>query len=97
MDIYLKKFGVTLTSREDGNEALKAFQPSLKKAKDNEKILISFEGINTFSPSWGAEFLIPLYNRYKERLVLKNSENLSVQETVKLLEKIDNFIFSKQR
>ena len=88
MTIFLKKFGTTLNSRQFGRESFAAFESSLKNVKDDEKIIVDFEGVITFTPSWGDEFLGPLFGRFGERLVLKNTENLSVQATLKLLKKI---------
>lgn len=88
MNIELKKFGTTLTSRQSGKEALAAFQPALKSVPLKENIAIDFTGVVTFSPSWGDEFITPLYERYKDRLILKNTSNSSVQATLKLLENI---------
>jgi len=53
MIIILKKFGTTLNSRQFGREVLAAFKPSLKDIKDDEKVIIDFEGVMTFTPSWG--------------------------------------------
>ena len=53
MIIFLRKFGTTLNSRQFGREALAAFKPSLKDIKDDEKVIIDFEGVMTFTPSWG--------------------------------------------
>ena len=94
MIIILKKFGTTLNSRQFGREAFAAFKPSLKDIKDDEKVIIDFEGVMTFTPSWGDEFLSPLLDMFQGRLVLKNTDNLSVKATLKLLEKIHkvNFI-----
>jgi hypothetical protein len=85
MTIFLKKFGTTLNGRQFGKESFAAFDPSLRDVKDDEKIIIDFEGVVTFTPSWGDEFLEPLFRRFGERLVLKNTENPSVQATLKLL------------
>lgn len=90
MTIFLKKFGTTLIGRQDGRESYSAFLPTLKKVKKNEIVEIDFFGVATFTPSWGDEFLSPLLNKFKNRLVLKNTENLSVQATLKLLERIHN-------
>lgn len=87
MVIELKKFGTTLISRQTGREAFLALQPILKDIKESESIEIDFEGVLTFSPSWGDEFLTPLLNAYGERLILKNTSNLSVQATLEMLEK----------
>jgi len=88
MIIFLKKFGTTLNSRHLGREALAAFKPSLKDVEQGEEVVVDFEGVITFTPSWGDEFLNPLVSKFGKRLALKNTENLSVQATLKLLEKI---------
>ena len=88
MTIFLKKFGTTLNSRQFGRESFAAFESSLRDVKDDEKIIVDFEGVITFTPSWGDEFLGPLFSKFGERLVLKNTENPSVRATLNLLEKI---------
>ena len=88
MTIFLRKFGTTLNGRQFGRESFAAFEPSFRDVKDDEEIVVDFEGVITFTPSWGDEFLGPLFNRFGKRLVLKNTENLSVQATLKLLGKI---------
>lgn len=88
MTIFLRKFGTTLNSRQFGKESFAAFESSLRNIKSDEKIIVDFEGVVTFTPSWGDEFLDPLFDRFGERLVLKNTENPSVRATLKLLEKI---------
>ena len=97
MIIQLKKFGTTLISRQTGKEALAAFEPVLREADENEKITVDFSGVVTFTPSWGDEFLTPLQKRYGKNLTLKNTENLSVQATLQLLEEInkENFEIEK--
>ncbi|PIU15209.1 hypothetical protein COT20_02000 [bacterium (Candidatus Gribaldobacteria) CG08_land_8_20_14_0_20_39_15] len=87
MIIELKKFGTTLISRQTGREAFSALQPFLKDVKEKETVEVNFGGVLTFSPSWGDEFLTPLLNIYGERLILRNTSNLSVQATLDILEK----------
>lgn len=87
MIIELKKFGTTLISRQAGREAYSALQSLLKNAASGENIEINFEGVLTFSPSWGDEVLSPLLNTYGKKLVLKNTNNPSVQATLEILEK----------
>ena len=89
MRIELKKFGTTLTSRQAGSEASKALQPTLHEIRDDENIEVDFDGVLTFSPSWGDEFLSPLLNEFGDRLQLLTSDNLSVKTTVELLEQIN--------
>jgi len=89
MIIILQKFGTTLISRQTGREAFSAFKPSLNNVSNDENIEIDFEGVITFSPSWGDEFLTPLLKEYGDRLTLKNTQNLSVKATIELLEQIN--------
>lgn len=95
MIINLKKFGTTLTSRQTGKEAFAAFKPHLIDVKQNEDVEIDFSGVITFSPSWGDEFLRPLFENYKEKLILRNTENPSVQATLEILEKIGQMKFNQ--
>ena len=88
MIIYLRKFGTTLTSRQAGREALAAFRSSLEGVGEAEIVEVDFEGVITFSPSWGDEFLTFLRERFGNRLVLLNTENPSVMATLELLEEV---------
>jgi len=95
MIIELKKFGTTLISRQTGREASAALQPLLREVKEGETIEVDFVGVLTFSPSWGDEFLTPLLNTYGDRLILKNTSNLSVMATLEILEQSTNKKFKK--
>jgi len=88
MKIYLKKFGTTLLSRSAGKEAYLAFLPTLGDVKPDETVEVDFEGVMTFSPSWGAEFFDPLRKKFPNRVVFINTENPSVKATLELLEEI---------
>ena len=94
MRIELKKFGTTLISRQNGREAFAALQSQLTALNQDENLELDFEGVITFSPSWGDEFLSPLVRRYNSRLVLMNTRNPSVKATLELLEKINRIFFS---
>lgn len=96
MIIELKKFGTTLTSREEGREALAAFRPSLSGIRDNEPVEVVFTGVNTFSPSWGDEFLAPLIKQFGSQLILVDTSNLSVGATLDMIEKIHNVKFNRK-
>lgn len=89
MIIALRKFGDTLTSRQLGKEAFNAFSSSLNNVSEDEIVEIDFDGVITFSPSWGDEFLTPLLDRFGERVVLVNSSNPSVKATLELLDKLE--------
>lgn len=88
MIIALHKFGTTLISRQSGREAFAAFLPVLREAKDGEKILVDFDGVITFTPSWGDEFLRPLREMFPDRVTLKHTENASVVATLQMLERV---------
>lgn len=94
MKIELKKFGTTLTSRQLGKEAYSAFKPNLPEIKEEEQVEVDFSGVDTFSPSWGDEFLTPLQDKFGDKLVLINTkDNLSVKVTLELLETLEGKYF----
>ena len=94
MTIELKKFGTTLTSRDGGKEAYNAIQPSLVNLEESEELILDFNGVDTFSPSWGDEFLTNLFNKYKDKLVLVNTTNPSVKATLEMLSEIKDIQFN---
>ncbi len=96
MLIELKKFGTTLISRQSGKEAFSAIQSMLVNIPPDESIEISFDGVITFSPSWGDEFLTPMLNKFSDRLILLSTSNPSVKITVKLLEEINKHSFKSR-
>jgi len=63
----------------------------LAQIKNNETLEISFEGVITFSPSWGDEVITALKQKFGDRLILQSTNNPSVLETVELLESIHHF------
>ncbi len=89
MRIELKKFGTTLISRQSGKEAFSALQPMIVNIPSDEILEISFDGVITFSPSWGDEFLTPLLHKFKDLIVLLPTNNPSVSITIKILEEIN--------
>ncbi len=96
MLIELKKFGNLLTSRQLGKESLAAILPQLPKS-NNEKIVIDFFDVTTFSPSWGDEFLSPLQQKYQNNLFLKNTNNPSVKATIEILEETNQVKFQVEQ
>jgi len=93
MKIFLEKFGTTLISRQTGREAFAALQPQLDGLEEGEVLEIDFDGVITFSPSWGDEFLSPLAKKYGARLMLMNTTNPSVKATLELLAEINEIPF----
>lgn len=88
MKISLKKFGTTLTSRDQGKEAYSAYLPVLRELKQNESIEVDFEGVKVFTPSWADEFLTKLKEDYPSQISYINTANPSVKATLELLEQI---------
>ena len=82
-----------LTSRQSGREACAAFGHALESLTESEVIEIDFEGVTTFSPSWGDEFIGNLLDTHGSRLILRNTKNPSVQATLRLLEQIHKYKF----
>lgn len=95
MTINIAKFGTVLISRQAGKEAYAAFLPSLASLSHEEDILVDFDGVSSFSPSWGDEFLTPLQRQFGDRLILKNITNPSVSLTIVTLEGINGSKFKK--
>ena len=97
MKIELKKFGTTLSSRPAGEDARKAIAGSIKQLDPDEVLVVDFEGVLSFSPSWGDEFLTPLLEDLGDRLLLEGTNsNLSVKATLDLLEEISGQAFIRQ-
>jgi hypothetical protein len=97
MLIQLKNFGTTLTSRQLGKEAFSGFAPNLDNVLEGEVVMVDFEGVDTFSPSWGDEFLTQMYNRFKKKLLLKNTKNPSVLATINILEETNEIKFEIEK
>ena len=89
----MTKFGTVFTSRQAGKEAYSAFLPTLTNLDEDEDVLVDFEEVITFSPSWGDEFLTPLQRKFGNRLTLKNTSNPSVALTISTLERINGAKF----
>jgi hypothetical protein len=94
MNLELKKFGTTLTSRDSGREAYKVIESTLSNLSPTEEITIDFDGVNTFSPSWGDEFIVTLIKSIPNKVILLNTQNKSVVETFKLLSEINKIEFN---
>lgn len=95
MQIELKKFGTILTSRQAGREALAAFQPTLTEGKNAPRVEVDFDGVTTFTPSWGDEFLRPLHEIFGKRLFMKATDNPSVKLSLEILEEANHITFQK--
>lgn len=82
----MKKFGELLISRPAGREAyLAASAYILPKDPIQEEIILDFDGVKVFAPSWGDEFITKLIEQYPNRVVFENTQNPSVQATLEIL------------
>lgn len=86
MKVELKKFGEILTSRPSGHDAglsIKAYF----KPEPGDRIELDFSGILSIGPGWLDEVLTLLRDEYgKERVVCLPNENISVIESLKIIE-----------
>ncbi len=83
--IELKKFGEILISLPAGREAYLAMQAYiLKDVKKGDLIEIDFSGVKVLAPSWADEVITNILASYKN-VKLLNTENSSVQATLKIL------------
>ena len=74
-----------LISRQNGREAFAVLKPQISAIQKSGDLELELEGVITFSPSWGDEFITPLFKQFGERLSLLNTENPSVKATLELL------------
>ena len=72
-------------SRPAGRDAALALQSQLTDISSGESLEIDFAGVNAFAPSWGDEFLRPLFEKYPGRVTLLNTTNPSVKATLEIL------------
>ncbi len=87
MRIEIKKFGDSLISRPAGREAFLALEAfNIRNVPLTEPIEIDFEGVKVLAPSWADEVVTKLAQTFAH-VTLLNTENLSVQATLKTLRK----------
>ncbi len=88
MKIDVKKFGgEILTSRPNGHDAGLAIKAYFKP-EPGDRIELDFSGVLAVGPSWLDEVLTILRNEYGvERVICLPSDNESVIESLKVIEK----------
>ena len=91
MVIQIKKFGKMLISRPAGKEAAAIILSSFKPSSDREPIDLDFTGVEVIAPSWLDEVLTALRDRYGKRVGCLASDNLSRQESLKVIDSLDDF------
>lgn len=82
-EIKLKQFGQMLLSRPAGKEAwLGALAYTLPK--NDDKIIVDFDGVLVLSPSWADEFLTNLKEKYSDVEYI-NTSNASVKASLAII------------
>ncbi len=81
--VKLKQFGVMLLSRPAGREAWLAAQ-AYSLPKNNDKIVVDFDGVLVLSPSWADEFLTKLKEKYT-KVEYQNTNNASVKASLEII------------
>jgi len=84
MVVSVKNFGDILMSRPAGREAfLLAKAYVFREIKENDDIILDFDGIKVLAPSWADEFILGIKSAYSNNVQYKNTENPSVQASLK--------------
>ena len=84
MIIAMNNFGDILMSRPAGREAfLMAKAYVFKAIKENDDIILDFDGIKVLAPSWADEFITGIKSEYSNSLQYVNTENPSVKASLK--------------
>ena len=84
MVINMGNFGDILMSRPAGREAfLMAKAYVFKEIKENDDIILDFNGIKVLAPSWADEFLSGIKSEYPNNVQYVNTENPSVKASLK--------------
>jgi len=84
MIIAINNFGDILLSRPAGREAfLMAKAYVFNEIKENDDIILDFDGIKVLAPSWADEFISGIKKEYSNKIQYVNTENPSVKATLK--------------
>ena len=76
-----------LLSRPSGKEDAAIMLSSFKPKTKEELIELDFTGVQVVAPAWLDEVLTSLKEAYGERVVCLASDNLSLIESIKVLQK----------
>jgi len=86
MIIKIEKSGTLLISRPAGKEAASIILSSFKPQSGIEPIELDFTGVEVMGPAWLEEVLLTLRDKYGARVRCLPSANLSVVESLKIIE-----------
>ena len=86
MVVNVSNFGDILMSRPAGREAfLMAKAYVFKELKENDDIILDFEGIKVLAPSWVDEFISGIKSMYSNKVEYINTGNPSVKASLKTI------------
>jgi len=86
MVISLINFGDVLMSRPAGKEAfLMAKAYVFGEIKENDDIILDFNGIKVLAPSWADEFVLGIKSEYPNKVQYINTENPTVKASLKTI------------
>ena len=86
MIVNINNFGDILMSRPAGREAfLLAKAYVFKEIKENDDIILDFDGIKVLAPSWADEFISGIKTEYSNKIEYLNTENPSVKASLKTI------------
>ena len=86
MVININNFGDILMSRPAGREAfLMAKAYVFNELKEEDDIILDFDGIKVLTPSWADEFICGIKLVYSNNVQYLNTENPSVKASLKTI------------
>ena len=91
MVVSISNFGDILMSRPAGKEAFfmaKAYV--FRELKEEDNIILDFNGIKVLAPSWADEFISGIKSEYSNKVQYINTENPSVRASLKTVLQWDN-------
>ena len=84
MVVPINNFGDILMSRPAGREAFSMAKAYVfRELKEDDDIILDFNGIKVLAPSWADEFILGIKSEYSNNLQYINTENPSVRASLK--------------
>ncbi len=83
--IELKKLGSSHKTTEEGRDAWKQIQSMIENLDKHASIDIDFREIEPIDKPWAKEFLLPLYQKYGNRMAFRNIANIGDLTWLELL------------
>ena len=91
MVVPINNFGDILMSRPAGREAFSMAKAYVfKELKNEDEIILDFNGIKVLAPSWADEFISGIKSEYSNNLQYINTENPSVKASLKTVLRLNS-------